>query len=321
MPRRRVIVISPRKSGTHLIQRLMTGLGYSVWGDLGAPANDLPKISIRERLDVARLVLPAQDAAALDPRERRQEFVKVTNLAWTDLAASWAFRLGVAAMRPYWPLQAGRPAGHEPSPVLWTSPFSATPAQIAWMYHAMDLTVTDPRFLSEWRNTGEPAIVLNVRDPRDALVSMVNFLAGAARHGSGLTPDAQIYGPVLAALPDLAARLAYALRDPTLPFFGDYRNAVPLYAHPDVCRVSFEELIGPRGGGDEARQLAAIDRIAMFLDVPECEPEHLARSLFDTGSFTFHHGQIGMWRSAFDTHLSDMFMARNADLLTALGYA
>lgn len=321
MPPRRVIVISPRKSGTHLIQRLMAGLGYGVWGDLGAPADDLPKLSIRERLDLARLALPRPQAAALDPRARPEEFVQATNLAWMDLASSWSFRLGAAAMRPYWPLQAGGGAGREPNPGLWTSPFGATPPGIAWMYHAMDLTATDPRFLAEWRGTGEPAIVLNVRDPRDALVSLVNFLAGPARPGAGLTPDAQIYGPVLASLPDLAARLAYALRDPTLPFFGDYRRAVPLHAHPDVCQVSFEELVGPRGGGGEARQLAAIDRIATFLDVPGPEPQSLARSLFDPGSFTFHTGQIGLWRSAFDAGLTDMFMARNADLITALGYA
>jgi hypothetical protein len=317
MPGRRVIVISPRKSGTHLIQRLMTGLGYGVWGDLGAPASDLVRLSVRERLDVARLVMPESAVAGLDYRERRAEFVRVTNRAWAELARIWSFRLGTAVMRPYWPLQQSSPV----SPAAWTAPFGATPPGVAWIYHRLDLAAADPGFLFEWRGTGEPAIILNVRDPRDALVSLAGFLAGEARHGSLLTPDSQVHGPAMAALPDMRARLEYAIRDPTLAFYDDYRSAVPLFAHPDVCTVSFEELVGPSGGGEPGRQVAAVERVAEFLRVTDHDPRAIAESLFDPGSFTFRSGQTGGWREEFSAHLEELFTHRHADLLTGLGYS
>ncbi|HSZ38991.1 MAG TPA: hypothetical protein VK817_03445 [Trebonia sp.] len=316
MPGRRVIVISPRKSGTHLIQRLLTGLGYGVWGDLGAPASDLVRLSVRERLDVARLVMPETAVAELDYRQHRADFIRVTNRAWADLARIWSFRLGTAAMRPYWPLQQ---PGAVSSPA-WTGPFSTTPPGVAWIYHRLDLAAADPAFLFEWHDTGEPAIILNVRDPRDALVSLVAFLAGEARHGSLLTPDSQVHGPAMAALPDMKARLAYAIRDPTLAFYEDYRSAIPLFAHPGVCRVSFEELVGPSGGGDPGRQAAAVERVAEFLRVTDRDPGAVARSLYDTGSFTFRAGQAGTWRAEFSAHLEEQFAQRHGDLLTGLGY-
>jgi hypothetical protein len=326
MPGRRVIVISPRKSGTHLIQRLLTGFGYGVWGDLGAPASDLVRLSVRERLDVARLVMPESAVAALDHRARRAEFIGVTNRAWADLARIWSFRLGTATMRPYWPLQ--QPGAAETADAVggvgapaWTGPFSATPPGIAWIYHRLDLTAADPGFLFEWHGTGEPAIILNVRDPRDALVSLAAFLAGEARHGSLLTPDSQVHGPAMAALPDMKARLAYAIRDPTLAFYEDYRCAIPLFAHPGVCHVSFEELVGPSGGGDHGHQAAAVARVAEFLGVTDHDPGAVAESLYDTGSFTFRAGQAGAWREEFDAHLGELFTQRHGDLLTGLGYA
>src|ERR1700684_3772121 len=130
----RVLVISPRKSGTHLIQRLLTGFGYGVWGDLGAPLAALPRLSIRQRLDLARLTMADHELQALDASSRTAEFIQKTNLAYVALAESWSYRLGAARMEPYRALQWQARPGLATKPGLWQTPFSQIPANSCWIY-------------------------------------------------------------------------------------------------------------------------------------------------------------------------------------------
>jgi hypothetical protein len=308
--RDRVIVISPRKSGTHLIQRLLVNLGYGTWGDLGVPATDLPRFSIRERIKLARLVLPDDEYSALDVRGNRAEFIEKTNLAWEKMAASWAERLGQAAVP-------GLPGVR---PGLWRSAFSDTPAHVSWFFHSLDISRIDPGFLTEWRATGQPAFILNLRDPRDALVSMANFLASPRTGEIVKSAEGPIFFPSYSAVPDLQDRIDMILTDPCVPLFQDYDRAVSFFRHPDVCKVSFEELVGPEGGGDRTLQLQAIIRVAEFLEVGVSDMASLAARLYDRHSFTFHRGQSGVWRTAFNDSHKVLFDDKHGSLLSTLGY-
>lgn len=320
MRHERVIVISPRKSGTHLIMRLLIEMGYGVWGDIGAPASALPRLSIRDRADLAKLVITEQQRQQLDARARTAEFIQKTDLAWTDLAQSWSFRLGATPMQPFHVLQSLARPLLATRPQMWASPFSQTPAGICWIYHSLDVSAMDQQFLWEWQDTGQPAIILNRRDPRDALVSAANFLASSHRLGNfRKTPEAQLYAPSFARLDRIEDRIEMALSDRCLPLFQDYERAVTFYRHPDVCNVSFEELVGPKGGGTLAAQQAAVDLVATFLGIT-CDPAKVAEALFHPESFTFRKGQIGGWRDVLSDGPRAAFNDRHAGLVAALGY-
>ncbi len=319
MRRERVVVISPRKSGTHMILRLLVALGYGVWGDIGAPADALPRLSIRDRLNLAKLVMAEQDSRELDARNRTAELIEKTNLAWMELAQSWSCRLGAAPIRPYQMLQSVARAGLPTRPQLWTSSFAQTPPGICWIYHSLDVSAMDDQFLREWHNTGCPAIILNRRDPRDALVSMATFLASDGFRGIRKAPEAQLYSPGFAKLAKLEDRIDAALSDQCLPLFQDYERAVSFYRHPAVCNVSFEELVGREGGGTLDAQQAAVDRVASFLGIP-CDAAETAGTLFDPQAFTFHKGQVGTWRKVLSDAQQAAFSARHPGLTAALGY-
>jgi len=110
------------------------------------------------------------------------------------------------------------------------------------------------------------------------------------------------------------------LTDPCVPLFQDYDRAVSFFRHPDVCKVSFEELVGPEGGGDRALQLQAIIRVAEFLEVGVTDMASLTARLYDRRSFTFHRGQSGVWRMAFNDSQKMLFDDKHGSLLNTLGY-
>jgi hypothetical protein len=321
MQHERVLVISPRKSGTHLIQRLLSELGYGVWGDLGASASAMPRLSIRQRLGLASLVMGDRELRTLDARTRTEEFVRKTNIAWAELAQSWSCRLGASRMEPYRALQALARRELATRPELWTISFSQTPPNICWIYHSLDIAAMDPSFLFEWQKSKRPAVILNRRDPRDALISVANFLGESGGREFRKVPEAQIYRPGYSQLERIEDRIDKVLSDPCLPFFQDYERAVSFYRHPDVCNVSFEELTGPKGGGSLTEQQAAVARVARFLGVASYDPVAVTDGLFDPNAFTFHKGQIGAWRSTLSEPQQAVVKAKHGDLIAALGYA
>src|ERR1044071_1990056 len=115
-------------------------------------------------------------------------------------------------------------------------------------------------------------------------------------------------------LPGLAERLTYALRDPAIPLLEDYERAIGLFHHPEVCTVDYADLVGPEGGGDRDRQLAAIERVAAHLG-RGVTAAAVADGLYDRSSFTFHKGQIGSWREVFTAEHEARFEARFGHLL------
>ena len=80
---------------------------------------------------------------------------------------------------------------------------------------------------------------------------MINFLTGKTGNGIGNFSEFQIFSRILDSLPSLDDQLTYALSDPSFPTQGDLGRMFWLLSHPNVCKISFEELIGPHGGGSE----------------------------------------------------------------------
>ncbi|UJW29917.1 sulfotransferase domain-containing protein [Saccharothrix sp. AJ9571] len=303
----RVIVVALMKSGTHLIQELMIALGYQLYGQSRIPDEFRPALSAGERRRIARLVYgdDRHDNAADD--------------AWEALGWAWQSRLGMPLVSRYGSQLVNKELIVQALRCTASTSFSETPENTCWILPELDVTRVDGAFLKEWHETGCPKIVFMYRDPRDATLSMVNFLLGKTSKGYGKFSDFTMFHEILASKKTLAEQVSYALSDPSFPGINDHERMLWLLHHPRVCTVSFEDLIGPSGSGSASAQEASVARILEFLGRDD-DPEKLCTSLYRRDSFTFYKGQIGSWREEYTPENRATAAARFADVLTSYGY-
>jgi hypothetical protein len=315
----RVIAVSPRKCGTHLLQELMVLLGYRIYGETIPPPQGFVGLSLRQRIDLAERYLHPDEVAKLDHRADRDGFIQTTNLLWNQVAELWQMKLAAInvfntelafpELRHYLPMH----------PRAWAQPFSSTPPGICWTFHALDVWRLDTTFYYEWQSPSGPRLVLNHRDPRDALISMATFLSGEGGHQITRQPETAVFRPILQNLPTMAERITYLLRDPAIPLLTDFEAAISLLHHPDVCTVSFEELVGGEGGGSAARQMGAVRRVADHVE-SDIDPAVVAEKVFNRNAYSFHRGQIGACHDLFTAEHNRLFAARFGHLLEIFGY-
>lgn len=319
-PAERVIVVSLMKSGTHLIQELMVALGYGVYGTSRIPPEIRPVFNDETRRDIARLVYdePAYEeiVAAEDP----EVFARKTDEAWEALGWAWQVRFGMPLVNRYGISVINQPLVEQALRRTSSVPFASTPKDLCWILTHIDLRTVDGRFLQEWTETGAPRIIFMYRDPRDVILSMVNFLSGKTAHGFGNFSEFLGYSRILSTKETLEDKLTYALSDPSFPCNGDHERCLWLLNHPDVCNVSFEELVGAAGGGSDEAQEAAVRRVVEFLGLPH-DPKNLTGKLFRRDAFTFFRGQIGSWREAFTPAQAPLVARRLREMIDLYGYS
>jgi hypothetical protein len=306
------------KSGTHLIQELLVAAGYGIYGQSRITEDIRPRFDFETRLRIAESIY---DPAAVERLKAADgtEFVRATDEAWRALGWAWQIKFGMPLENRY-----GREVLNTElieAAVRRTAAmdFATTPPGVAWILSEVALPRIDGRFLREWVTTGLPRVLFTHRDPRDVVLSMVNFLSGMTKQGYGTFSQFAVFHEILASMPTLEERLTYALTDPAFPGFDEFHNAQWLLHHPRVCRATFEELIGESGGGSAARQLAAVTRILEFLGIDE-DPAVIASKLYNTDSFTFYKGRIGAWREAFTARHESLFNERFGHILADYGY-
>lgn len=150
------------------------------------------------------------------------------------------------------------------------------------------------------------------RNPLDILVSEANYY-----HRDGNTT----FGGYLRNK-SFEERLLALIDDPWM--FGSFRDRmagfVPWLEFANVIPVSFEELVGARGGGDDAVQHRLIWSLQLKLHVPG-KPAAFAAQVFDTESATFNTGQIGSHREKFGESAMNRFLGLPQDFMRAFGYA
>jgi hypothetical protein len=156
-----------------------------------------------------------------------------------------------------------------------------------------------------------PALFI-YRNPLDILVSEANYY-----HRGGNA----IFGGYLRSR-SFEERLLTLINDPWL--FGSFRDRmagfVPWLEFTNVIPVSFEELVGARGGGDDAIQRRLIWSLQLKLHVPGA-PATFAAQVFDTESPTFDAGRIGAHREKFGAAAMSRFSGLPQDFMSALGYS
>jgi hypothetical protein len=166
-----------------------------------------------------------------------------------------------------------------------------------------------------WSNThhafASTPVLFMYRHPLDVLVSEANYFH---------REDRSVFAGYLAGL-TFEQRVHRLLDDPWL--LGTIRERTGAYApwleFPNVIPLSFEELVGPQGGGDRDEQLKLIWSVQLKLQVPGV-PHAFADQVFDRGSPTFHQGLAGAWRSSLSGSHLERLRKLNQDFMAAFGY-
>ncbi|WP_374340853.1 hypothetical protein [Methyloversatilis sp.] len=153
--------------------------------------------------------------------------------------------------------------------------------------------------------------ILIYPNPLDVLVSEANYY-----HRDGAT----VFAGYLRHL-DFEQRLLRLVDDPLLGSIRDrINNFVPWLDCENVIPVSFEELIGDRGGGCDATRDRLIWSLQLKLHVPG-SPDRIGAKLFDESSPTFHEGRIGAFREKMGEEAFRRFFSLDQDFMSATGYA
>jgi hypothetical protein len=318
----RVIVVSLVKSGTHLLQELMIALGYRMYGaGVRVSPGAHPVLDNETRWRIADMVFDKPTINELETGEEEDQFIEATNRAWEALGWSWHIRLAQPLATWYSRELIDTGFVEQVHRKAVGTDFSQTPAGVCWMINQLDITRVDGHFLREWAESGQPKIIFNYRDPRDVALSLVNFLCERTGRGYSDYNNMPAFSEILKSKATLEEQVAYALTDPSFPGHGDLYRMLWLLHHPDVCKTSFEELVGSRGGGSAEAQASVLARVFEFLGVTDRTPADVADRLFNPGSFTFYRGQIGAWKKAFTPRLRRLTEDRLGDLLRLYGYA
>jgi hypothetical protein len=165
-------------------------------------------------------------------------------------------------------------------------------------------------------------IVFNYRDPRDALVSWFYWVHP---ENTKVTHSVREY-----------MKKAYQgfSNDELLRFFlrGDkfreceynlleyFRWSRVLLFHPRVFKVRFEDLIGPRGGGDGEVQRRTIAELLDHIGCSQADVKRIVRRAFDETSETFRKALVGEHRRVLTKDQLEMYNALHGDLLRQYGY-
>lgn len=147
--------------------------------------------------------------------------------------------------------------------------------------------------------------ILILRDPRDVLTSLLSYILSQ--------PDNFLHSAFAASTADerVGMILEGTKRSPGLLSLNAQYGSVEGWLDAVTCRtVTFESLIGPRGGGTRERQTRAISDLLAHIGMGHSDPEGLADKLFSPLSPTFRRGRIGSWRDEIPPSLHLMMEER-----------
>lgn len=162
-------------------------------------------------------------------------------------------------------------------------------------------------------------MVIIVRDPRDVAVSNINW---------ALTRDYlphQKYYASLSPEERLSREINGFAFQPNGPVVLDLRkrfeHILKWRSHPMVYVMSFERLVGQKGGGSSEAQREEISNIAAHLGIELTSDRinGIIDNLFG-GTMTFKEGKIGGWKKHFSEAHKQQIKALMGDIIIDLGY-
>lgn len=165
-------------------------------------------------------------------------------------------------------------------------------------------------------------LVFVIRDPRDALIAHVHYTLRMKRG---------IHHRQFRAIPTEQERYRAAItgfpsdeRGPALlPLDVRLRGYAPWLHLEDCLTIRFEEMVGERGGGSNARQRAALAELCdhLAVELPDADLRKVAAATWSPKSATFRRGRAGGWRSELDADTLAVFRETvPAELMATYGY-
>jgi hypothetical protein len=104
--------------------------------------------------------------------------------------------------------------------------------------------------------------------------------------------------------------------------FDTFAGCLPWLDHPSTLVVRFEDLIGPRGGGNPNVQRATIKKLGAFVErsLADDQVGEIAQKMYAKTSSTFRKGEVGDWRNHFTEAHRRAFKEVMGDRLVRFGY-
>ena len=165
--------------------------------------------------------------------------------------------------------------------------------------------------------------ILLLRDPRDVVVSYASFVKREPWHYFH-----KYYNEILKSDEErITATIRGFGRSTTVDYplvsIGELcEGFIAWLEDPHTLVVRFEDIIGPRGGGDSDRQLAEIKRLGDFVErsLSEEQAKRISEEMYGGGGLTFRKGLSGDWQNQFTECHRQLFKETTGDLLIKLGY-
>ncbi|MFD7641795.1 hypothetical protein ACFV4P_14195 [Kitasatospora sp. NPDC059795] len=309
MPVPQLIVVSLRGSGTPLLARITTALGYTPYGTMsGTQREHGEQPGPGEVAPLLRAAYGQDEAARLlrGQRDNREELEAAFQQAVTALWRVWWTRLGqpVTAASPVDPVLEDRLTR-----VPDTDLPRLLPGRGCWYVNSLDLERADAGFLRAWHSTARPPIVYHHRDVRDRIIEQIHLLSQPAGH-VGSMPEHLVYRDIVSALPTMDAKITLALTDPGFPGMREARRCQWLLRHPAVCVLTHEELADPADGGTAETRDRALHRLLAITGHPD--PAAALAALPNPKSDQL---PPGVWRTHFSPEHERLLHQHHSDLL------
>lgn len=173
--------------------------------------------------------------------------------------------------------------------------------------------------LSDFFQSHRFRIVHIIRDPRDVLVSYMNFQKNSSKfpfHKEySLMNTDEIIDHIFT---DIRKRkvVSASLKSRIV-------NGLGWLNDPSVYSTSFEKLIGTKGGGNAEIQEKIVNEICEYLGINLSRNRILEISelVFDCTSETFNKGKIGQWKTVLNEKQKSLVNIKLKSLLKEMGYA
>lgn len=168
--------------------------------------------------------------------------------------------------------------------------------------------------------------LLFIRDPRDALVSLVFYLETfSGDYRDFMWVNSSIYD-TLSFDEKLAAVMTGSCCTNYLKVF--YSPIMNWKNSPYGITIKFEDLIGPYGGGTQEKQLAAIEQMAAYLNVnlnaqeieAIAEYSYVDSPIQNVLGHQYKRSQIGSWKAFFSESNKRLFYEIFAQEFIESGY-
>jgi hypothetical protein len=154
-----------------------------------------------------------------------------------------------------------------------------------------------------------------LRDPRDVLLSWAHYVPKTDWHYGRLGLEGHT-------LEERVKKILHGYQSGAFKiesFLNILRRSNSWIEQEGVLAVRFEDLVGPKGGGNTEVQINAIHRIASFVDAGQVNMDKVCSELFG-GTKVFRKGKIGSWKDEFSSSLVNEVNESLGDVIVHMGY-